>query len=84
MLRKQISYDHTITEFGCIQVRQITRIMEDDKELSKSYHRHVVNPGDNTEEQDERTKLIAKTIHTPEVIAAYQEKFIRPQEGRDG
>lgn len=74
MLEKQISFDHTITEDGHIQVRQITRIMEDGVEISKIYHRHVVSPGDDTKDQDERTKKIAQSIHTPEVIAKYKNK----------
>ncbi len=71
MITKEISYDHSITESGHIQVRKITRIMEDGKELSKSYHRHVVSPGDDTTGQDARTIKLAKAIHTKEVIVAY-------------
>ncbi|TES88921.1 MAG: hypothetical protein E3J94_07100 [Desulfobacteraceae bacterium] len=72
MLSKQISYDHTVTELGHIQVRQITRIMEDGKELSMSYHRHVISPGDDYSDQDERTQVLANAIHTPEVVKAYK------------
>ena len=72
MLEKQISYDHSITESGHIQVRQITRVMEDGKEISKTYHRHVLSPGDDTKNQDERSKQIAKAIWMPEVVAAYK------------
>ncbi len=71
MLSKVISFDHSITERGHIQVRKITRIMEDGKEISKAYRRHVVSPGDDYSGQDDRTKKLAKAIHTPEVIAAY-------------
>jgi len=81
MLEKKISYDHNITEGGHIQVRQITRIIEDGKEISKTYHRHVVNPGDDIKNQDERTKKIAQAIHTPEVIAAYKESLMKRLEG---
>ena len=72
MLEKIISYDHSITELGHIQVRQITRIMEDGKEISKTYHRHALNLGDDIEGQDERTKKIAQAIWTPEIITAYK------------
>ncbi len=68
MLRKVISYDHSITELGHIQVRQITRIMEDGKELSNSYHRLVVNPGDDTTGEVEISIAPAKLLHTKEVI----------------
>jgi len=73
MLKKQITFDHSITESSHIQVRKITRIMEDGKELSKSYHRHVISPGDNVTDQDERTMLIARVLHTPKVIKAYKD-----------
>ncbi len=72
MLTKQISFDHSITELGHIQVRKITRIMEDGKEISKTYHRHVVSPGDDYTNQDDRTKALAQTVHTVEVVAAYK------------
>ena len=61
-----------VTESGHIQVRQATKIMEDGKELSKSYHRHVLSPGDSLEGQDERVQRIAKAVWTPEIIAAYK------------
>uniref|UniRef100_A0A6M3XK26 Uncharacterized protein n=1 Tax=viral metagenome TaxID=1070528 RepID=A0A6M3XK26_9ZZZZ len=75
MLEKRISFDQQITEDGQINVRQITRILEDGKELSKSYHRHVVMPLDNVENEDDRTKLIAGAIYTPELIKAYKKKM---------
>lgn len=75
MLKKQVSYDHSITELGNIQVRQITRIIENDKEIGKAYHRHVLSPGDDVENQDERSKKIAEVIWTAEVIAEYKTKI---------
>ena len=79
MLEKQITFDHSITELGHIQVRQITRIMEDGKEISKTYHRHVLSPGDNVSKADERSKKIAQAIWTPEVIAAYEAKIVESE-----
>jgi hypothetical protein len=72
MLEKQITYDHSITESGHIQVRKITRILEDGVEISKTYHRHVVNPGEAYENEDARTKDIASVIHTKTVVDAYK------------
>lgn len=74
-LSKVISHDHSITEIGHIQVRKITRIMEDGKEISKSFHRHVVSPGDDIKNEDDRTKKIALAIHTSEAVKAYQESI---------
>jgi len=75
MLEKQISFDHSITELGQIHVRRITRIMEDGKEISKAFHRHVVSPGDDITNQDERTIKIAMVVHTGKIVAAYKAKL---------
>jgi hypothetical protein len=72
MLEKQITYDHSITDDGHIQVRQIIRILEDGVEISKAYHRHVVSPGEAYDNEDSRTKVLAQAIHTPAVVDAYK------------
>jgi hypothetical protein len=63
-----------VIEDGTIQVRQVTRIMEDGKELSSSYHRWSYVPGSDISEQPANVKAIAAAAWTPEVIAAYQAK----------
>jgi len=76
-LIKKVTYDHSITEGGHIQVRQITRIMEDGIQIgSDQYHRHVLSPGDDATSQDERTKILAKVIHTPDCITAYRDSVV--------
>lgn len=77
MLEKQITFDHQITEDGIINVRQITRIFEDGKELTdlKSYHRHTVIPLDNVENEDDRTRVIAGAIYTTEFVKAYKKRL---------
>jgi len=74
MLEKKVSYDHQVLEDGQIQVRRITRIMEDGKELSKAYHRHCVSPGDYVNNEDTRTKLITGVLYTPAFIEDFKEK----------
>lgn len=61
-----------VIENGCIQVRTKTAIMEDGKQISGTFHRHVVAPGDNYSGEADRVKAICAAMHTPEVIAAYQ------------
>lgn len=72
MITKKITFDHQILEEGQIQVRQITRIMEDGKELSKTYHRHLVLPGDPTENEDDVTIKIMDAVHTSENISNHK------------
>ena len=72
-LEKQIAIDKIeVLELGHIQVRQITRIVEDGTELSASYHRWALNPGDDLTGQDAKVTAIANAVWTDEVVAAYQ------------
>jgi len=75
MLTKKITFDQQVDENGIIHVRQITRVFEDGKELSKSYHRTTVTPKDDVTDKDDRTKKIANAIYTPEFIAEYEAKI---------
>ena len=61
-----------VVENGCVQVRTKTAIMEDGKQISGNFHRHVVAPGDDYSGEAGRVKAICAATHTPEVIAAYQ------------
>ena len=73
MLEKQTIVDLIeATESGCIQVRTCTRFMEDGKQISNTFHRHIVAPGDDYSAEDAKVKAICAVVHTPEIIAAYQ------------
>ena len=61
-----------VVENGTIQVRQVTRIMEDGKELSSSYHRWSFAPGSDISEMPANVQAIATAAWTPEVVAAYE------------
>jgi hypothetical protein len=61
-----------LTEVNTIQVRTATIIERDGTEISRSFHRHVVAPGDNVTNEDPKVQAIANAIWTEEVIAAYQ------------
>ena len=60
-----------VVESGIVQVRTKTAIMENGKQISGTYHRHVVAPGNDYSAEDSRVKAICAAMHTPEVIAAY-------------
>jgi len=57
---------------GQIQVRTDTVIERDGVEISRTYHRHVLVPGANIEDQDPSVQRIAKVEHTPARIAAFR------------
>lgn len=59
-LTKEIIVDRIeVLESNAIQVRTATRVLEDDELLSQSYHRHVLQPGDDLTDQDPRVVAIA-------------------------
>jgi hypothetical protein len=73
-LTKEIIVDKIeVLEMGQVQVRTATRVLEDGTQLSSSFHRHVLSPGDDLSGQDARVSAIATATWTDEVIAAYQE-----------
>jgi hypothetical protein len=73
MLEKVISVDLVeVVENGTLQVRTKTAIMEDGKQISGTFHRHVVAPGDDYSAEDARVKAICKATHTAAVVTAYK------------
>jgi hypothetical protein len=62
----------TVTENGIVLYREATRIMEDGKELSKTYHRTSLTPAQDLTGQPANVVAICNAAWTPEVIAAYQ------------
>jgi len=62
----------TVTENGIILYREATHIMEDGKELSKTYHRTSLTPGQDLTGQPANVVAICNVAWTAEVIAAYQ------------
>lgn len=61
-----------LVENNSIQVRTANVIERDGTEVSRTFHRHVVAPGDDISNEDPKVQAIANAIWTPEVIAAYQ------------
>lgn len=61
-----------VVDNGCVQVRTKTAIMEDGKQISGNFHRHVVAPGDDYSAENARVQAICANTHTADVIAAYK------------
>jgi hypothetical protein len=61
-----------VLENGCVQVRTKTAIMEDGKQISGTFHRHVVAPGDDYSQEDARVQAICEATHDEATIQAYQ------------
>jgi hypothetical protein len=82
-LEKLIVVDRIeVLENGVLQVRTKTAIKEDGVEISSKFHRHVVVPGADVSAEDAKVKAIAASIHTPEVVAAYEAAQLLAQQER--
>lgn len=55
-----------------VQVRVDTIIEKDGQEISRTFHRHVVAPGQDYSQEHEDVQKACDAFHTPDVIAAYQ------------
>ena len=71
---KEVDKLEVVTQYNLIQVRTATVVQRDGKEIARSFHRHIVCPGDDLTGQDPKVVAIANAVHTPEIIAAFEEK----------
>jgi len=72
-ITKQTVVDQiTVTENGIILYREATRIIEDGVQLTQTYHRSSLTPGQDLTGQPANVVEICNVAWTPEIIAAYQ------------
>jgi hypothetical protein len=72
-LEKNVVVDKIeVLESGVVQVRTKTAILEDGEQISGTFHRHVVAPGDDYSAEDARVQAVCKATHTKDVVAAYK------------
>ena len=78
-LTKTTSIDQiTVTENGIVLYREATKIMENGNQISQTFHRTSLTPGDDLTGQPAQVVAIANAAWTPEVVAAYKQ-FIEEQ-----
>jgi hypothetical protein len=61
----------TVTENGIVLYREATRIMEDGNQISQTYHRTSLTPGQDLTGQPANVVAICNAAWTTEVIDAY-------------
>jgi len=75
-LEKIVTYDYEVrTEFKHINEREKTSIVEDDKELSFSYHRRVLTPDMDVSSERAELKKMAEALWTDAVKKAWDDKL---------
>jgi len=72
MLTKNTFIDQiTIGEDKTLFIREATIIMDDEVQISKTFHRTTLEPGTDVSEWDQSVKDIANLVWTPEAVQAY-------------
>lgn len=60
-----------VLENGIIQIRKANIIEKDGTEMTRTFHRYVLNPGDDVTSEEQRVQDVAGIVWTQEVIDAY-------------
>ena len=72
-LTKKVIIDkyEVVGPFKHVQCRQATVISDDGVELSRSFHRCVISPGDDVSGESAETQALVAAVHTQEIKDAY-------------
>jgi hypothetical protein len=76
LIEKQIVDLVELVQSNHIQVRTANIIEKDGIEVTRTFHRHVLAPGDSIVNEDPKVQAIANAVWTEEVIAAYQASLV--------
>lgn len=72
-ITKETALDQiTVCENGIVLYREATRIMEDGNELSKTYHRNSLTPGQDLTGIPANVVAICNVAWTEAVVSSYQ------------
>ena len=55
-----------------VQVRRADVIEKEGVEIARSFHRHVLAPGDDVSGEDPKVQAVCAAVWTDDVVAAYQ------------
>jgi hypothetical protein len=69
--KKTVTGQIEVGENGTIGLRTDTVVLDDGVELSRSFHRKVLAPGDDVTGEDAKVQAVANAVWTDEVVAAY-------------
>ena len=63
-----------VLEDGQMQIRQVTKVLENGNELGRTYHRWVLVPDQKITTQTNKVKAIAAAVWTSDVVTAWKNK----------
>lgn len=70
--RQEVDKIEIVGPHRAVQVRTATVIERDGEELTRSFHRHVVEAGDDYSNETDEVQAVCGAVHTAEVVAARQ------------
>lgn len=73
LIEKTIVDKIEILENNSIQVRTANIIEKDGVEITRTFHRHVVNPSQDISGEDPKVQAVANAVWTEEIISSYLE-----------
>ena len=84
-ITKEVRCDRieVVGDYKAVQCRKATIIKEDGKEISRTFHRHVLHPDSDISGEPQETQDICNAVWTDEVKAAWT-AFQAEQEARLG
>ena len=68
-----------VGENGTIGLRTDTVVTDDGVEMSRSFHRKVLAPGDDVSGEDAKVQAVAGAVWTTEVVSAYAAAYAAAQ-----
>ena len=68
-----------IPPYSILQVRRADIILKDGVEVARSYHRHILNPGQDVSGEALVVQQVASAVHTEETCKLYHDEVIQPQ-----
>tara|TARA_Y100000593_G_C4197364_1_gene280008 strand:+ start:451 stop:726 length:276 start_codon:yes stop_codon:yes gene_type:complete len=71
---KEIKNDRIeiVGKYRQLQIREKILILENGEEISSSYHRYMLSPGDDLSNQTDEIKKICESVWTDEIKKAFQ------------
>ena len=75
----QIGKIEVVGKYKSVQVRTDTVVMEDSKELSRQYHRHVLNPDADISNEHSEVQAVCNAVWTQDVKHAYATFLANPE-----
>ena len=79
LTEKQEHKVEVIPPYSILQIRRADIILKDGEEVARSYHRHVINPGDPVTAEATVVQQVAGAVHTEEACKLYHDEVIQPQ-----